>query len=612
MNKPTILVVAAIVIISAVLFAGPSDDALKAAFEKGDTDAVLKLMAAEPSLLKADLGGGATPLHAAVKRGLEPVFDYILSKGADVNAKDGRGMTPAWYAVTQKRPALLRKLIARGADLSIKDKVSGDNMIFAAASAGNAEVFSILLDNGFKSDEKKPWGQTPLDYAAQAGSIEIVKLIAGRGVDLKAASNARFPLLHAATAGTKAEFVQYLLDYGFEIDRRDEVNGTALFVAVFYGNIEAARLLAIRGADVNAADILGRTPLQLAVKKGYTDLVELFLNRGGDRGVIDARNGMTLLHFAAAKGNSAMVEALLKAGVDKNAKDKNGRTALSLALEHGNKAAADVLRKHGVSETAGEAIQDDSPWLKKALGVGEAVIWYLNNSGWVIRTKSALLVFDYWDNDTAPDERLLANGHIHPEELKDLPVYVFVSHAHFDHFDPRIFEWKKTIPNITHIFGFEPDTQEKIISLAPHVQKTVGPLSITTTVADDEGVGFAVQVDGLTIFHSGDHMNFQPLGAKNIFTPEFDYLAERGLRADLLFLPTAWTSDEMALSQAGVFYAVDKLKAKAFFPMHGDNRESLYADWVGYAAKDNIKVQVGAASTGPGDRFFFSKGVLSR
>ena len=610
MNKTSILMIAAILFASLLLFGGPSDEALKAAFEKGDSDAVLKLLAADPSLLKADLGGGQTPLHAAVTRGLETVFDAILAKGADINIKDGRGLTPAWYAVTGKQPAMLRKLIARGADLSIKDPSTGEDMLFRAASLGTAEVFSLLLDNG-----KSVWGAIPSEdvvgTAVRANAVEIIKVAAARGFDLRKGPSSGLPFLHTAAVAGKAEVLNYLLDQGTDINVKDSFRkGTALVWAVSMGQVASARDLTRRGADVNARDVIDATPLLLAVEKGYEDLVELFLSKGADPGVTDSRTGKTLLHFAAARGHSAIVETLLKRGLDKNAKDKNGRTALSYALEHGNRSAAGVLRRYGVQET-GEKFADDSVLLSRPLGEGDAAIWYINNSGWVIRTKSALLVFDYWDNDAAPDEMLLANGHVRPDEIKDLPVYVFVTHGHFDHYDPRIFEWKKSIPNITYIFGFEPQAPDKYVFMAPHTQKAIGPLSITTTMANDEGVGFAVQVDGLTVFHSGDHMNFQPLGKDNVFTPEIDFLAERGLRADLLFLPTAWVAEDMELSQAGVFYAVDKLKAKAFFPMHGNNRESMYADWVGYAAKNNIKVQVGAAAAGPGDRFFFSKGKLT-
>ncbi len=100
----------------------------------------------------------------------------------------------------------------------------------------------------------------------------------------------------------------------------------------------------------------------------------------------------------------------------------------------------------------------------------------------------------------APDEKLLANGHIRPEELKGLPVFVFVTHDHGDHFDRQILEWKKAVPDLTYVFGFEPQGVDGAVSLAPRTQRTIGPLAVTTIQANDAGVGFAVAVDGLTIF----------------------------------------------------------------------------------------------------------------
>ena len=157
------------------------------------------------------------------------------------------------------------------------------------------------------------------------------------------------------------------------------------------------------------------------------------MKKGADLGTIDLRTGKTALHEAALRGYSGTGETLLARGIEKNARDKNGHTALSYALKYGNKTAADVLRKNGVEDIPWESNLDDSASLGKPLKKGEAFIWYLRHSGWAIKTKSALLVFDYWDNDPAPDEKLLANGHIRPEELKDYPVYVFASHDHGDH-----------------------------------------------------------------------------------------------------------------------------------------------------------------------------------
>jgi ankyrin repeat protein/L-ascorbate metabolism protein UlaG (beta-lactamase superfamily) len=585
---------------------------LRTVFENGETAKILQMLAENPQLLNADLGAGMTPLHYGVYYGYVPVVDYALKSGMGVNIKDKRGLSPVWFSVSGGRPAMLRKLIALGADLSIKNP-QGDNMLFRAATAGNAEIFGILLENGFKAEDKNGWGATPLIYALRADAVDIVKLLVARGLDLKAASEPGFPLLHHAVLSGKAGAVHYLLDNGFDVNAKAQDGATPLMLAVDFGNREGARALAMRGADVNAANESGQSPFLLAVKKGDKELVGLFLTKGADLAAVDSRTGKTLLHEAALRGYAGVVETLLANGIQKNAKDKGGYTALSYALKYGNKTAADLLRKNGVEDIPWETNLDDSAYLKKALKNGEAEIWYLKHSGWAIKTKSAILVFDYWDNDPAPDEKLLANGHIRPEELKDYPAYVFASHDHGDHFDPQILEWKKAIPNITYVFGFEPQAKEGIVSLAPRVQKKLGPLTITTIKANDAGVGFAVQLDGLTIFHAGDHSNNTLETAGNDFFPEIDFLAAKGIRPDIAFFLNMYGcgSTNPEAFQKGIFYAVDKLKIKSVLPMHGANKEWVYGNLVEGVARNKVKVAVGAA-VNQGDRFFFQKGALKQ
>ncbi len=588
-----------------------SDD-LEAAFEAGDTARILELLAAEPQRLKTDMGDGMTPLHYGAYYGYTSVVDYALKNGMDINMKDGRGLPPVWFSVSGNRPAMLRKLIALHADLGAKNP-QGDNMLFRAALGGNAEIFGILLDNGFKIDEKNAYEMTPIEYALRGNSVDIAKLYAARGIDLKTVPVSGLTLLHQAVMSRRAEAIHYLLDIGFSADAKAEGRGmTPLLLAADFGNPDGARALAMRGADVNAADASGQTPFLLAVKKGRKELVDLFLEKGADVQTVDARTGKTMLHEAALRGYSGVVESLLARGVQKNARDKNGYTALSYALKYGNKTAAGLLRAKGVEEVPWQTNLDDSIFLSQALRKGEASIWYLRHSGWAIRTKSAFLVFDYWDNDPAPDEKLLANGHIRPEELAGLPVYVFASHDHGDHFDRQILDWKKAVPNITYIQGFEPGAGEGTVSLAPRVQKTIGPLVVTTIKSNDAGVGFAVQVDGLTIFHAGDHSNNKIETTGNDFFPEIDFLAEKGIRPDISFFLNMYGcgSTNPEAFQKGIFYAVDKLKIKSVFPMHGADKEYVYGNLVEGVAKANMKVQVGAAAN-QGDRFFFSKGKLN-
>jgi L-ascorbate metabolism protein UlaG (beta-lactamase superfamily) len=246
----------------------------------------------------------------------------------------------------------------------------------------------------------------------------------------------------------------------------------------------------------------------------------------------------------------------------------------------------------------------------KPLAENEAYIWYLKHSGWVVKTKSALLIFDYWDDTPSPDLKLLANGHINTEEIKNLPVYVFVSHIHPDHYNKKIFEWKKAIPKIKYIFGFENEETKGTIYVEPRSQQKIDNLTVTTIKSNDEGVGFAVQLDGFTLFHAGDHSN-NTLEEPNDFFPEINFLAEKGIKADIAFFLNMYGcgSTNPDAFEKGIYYALDKLKTKVVFPQHAAYKEWVYQNLADDVARDKKPVEVGVASIS-GDRFHYKDGKL--
>lgn len=587
----------------------PIDEFLKF-FENGSTIEILKILDSDPEQMKVDLGTGMSPLHYAAYYGNIPVFDYLLEKGADINAKDHRGLAPVWFTVSGQQPAMLKKLIALGADLSNKN-AQGDNILFRAIMTSNPEITGILLDNGFDPKQRNDYQMTPLELAAGMNSVEIINLLLSKGADLK--DSTRMPLLHRAAASRGADVLNYLLDRGFDINEADRNGRTSLMMAVDFGNMEGAKALILRGADINLVNTEGVSAIQICVKKGSAELVGLLIAQKANLNVVEERTGKSLLHESALRGNSAIINKLLAAGVPKNVKDKNGYTALSYALKYGNKTAADLLKEAGVENAAWESNLDDLPYLNKSLAEGEAYIWYLRHSGWALKTRSALLIFDYWDNDNPPDEKLLANGHIQTEKIKNIPIYVFVSHSHGDHFDPQILNWKKEIPGINYVSGFEIPGEEGIITIPPRKQQKIGALNVTTIQSNDAGVGFAVEIDGLTVFHAGDHSNNSMNMQDNNFFPEIDFLAEKGIRPDISFFLNMYGcgSSNPEAFQKGIFYAVDKLKIKSVLPMHGADREWVYQNLADGVTRNNIKVDVGAA-VNQGDRFFFSKGKLNK
>lgn len=173
------------------------------------------------------------------------------------------------------------------------------------------------------------------------------------------------------------------------------------------------------------------------------------------------------------------------------------------------------------------------------LKVGEAAVWFLFHAGWAVKTSSAFMIFDYIVERGSPEESSLSNGIVDPNEIKDQNVYVFVSHSHGDHFDRNVLEWKKVIPNITYVFGWEAkEAQGHYMFGRDRTSKTIGALKVKNIFHNFDNISesaFLIDVDGLTIYFSGDHGN--SAGALNpIYKDNIDYISQQSDEFDLAFL----------------------------------------------------------------------------
>lgn len=217
--------------------------------------------------------------------------------------------------------------------------------------------------------------------------------------------------------------------------------------------------------------------------------------------------------------------------------------------------------------------------VQKSLERGNAVVRYLGHCGFAVRTASHLLIFDYQElrdgsqTKSRPTNPSLENGWIDPKEIRDLRVVVFASHSHDDHFDPVVFEWKKTIPDIQYFFGWKAAADTSFHYLeGPRSEYKSGGIEIATINSHHSGVpevAWLVKVDGLVIYHNGDCQPDDAVAA-------YAFLKNKANQIDIAFLSPVY--------EAKWKYGIQNLELfknfvpRLVFPMHAAAGSAKYEE----------------------------------
>jgi hypothetical protein len=121
----------------------------------------------------------------------------------------------------------------------------------------------------------------------------------------------------------------------------------SLRTAAARGDVAEVRRFAAAGADVDEQrGEHGGRPLHYAAHKGQVAVVELLVELGADKDATNA-HGRTPLHVAAKHGQVAVMTALLQLGADKDAEDAHGKRPLHWAAENGELEVVSALVQRG-------------------------------------------------------------------------------------------------------------------------------------------------------------------------------------------------------------------------------------------------------------------------
>ena len=171
------------------------------------------------------------------------------------------------------------ELLSRGANIEARDS-NGRSALLLATQAGAVDAARVLIEAGADVNAKDYISDSPYLYAGAEGPLEILRMTLANGADLKSVNRYGGTALIPAAHHGHVDIVRELLNTDIDIDHVNEPGWTALLEAVILGDggpvhTEIVRLLLEAGADREIADNDGVTPLQHARQRGYSSMIEL-------------------------------------------------------------------------------------------------------------------------------------------------------------------------------------------------------------------------------------------------------------------------------------------------------------------------------------------------
>ncbi|KFY85966.1 hypothetical protein V500_07987 [Pseudogymnoascus sp. VKM F-4518 (FW-2643)] len=301
----------------------------------------------ERSELEVNLGGYKmlTPLHYAAENGHYDMTQLLLSKNADVSARDEVfGWTPLHLAAMSGHDTIARLLIDHGADIHATDSKIGWRPLHFAAMNGHHLIVQMLIDEVVDTHVKDKKGWTAYEFASMKNLLTVVALLPKDDANNVSANidRAHWTNLHCLMVESPQD-IHHLLSLPLMGMEKDDgwkamlfiathglesvlelvlkkghlfMGEDALTVAAINGQAKIAKML--MGNDTSPDSIIYRTtPLCSAAENGRTDVVEILLKEGAKWNV-STPDKMSPLLFAIRNRDNATLSLLLDSGADIN------------------------------------------------------------------------------------------------------------------------------------------------------------------------------------------------------------------------------------------------------------------------------------------------------
>ncbi|XP_046543662.1 ankyrin repeat domain-containing protein 50-like [Haliotis rubra] len=224
---------------------------------------------------------GRTPLMVAAHGGHCEIFDFLMSKGANMSDVDydcknvlhwackgghvdmvervlpqygvvkGKEIPPLLHAAWSGYSDVLEFLVCTGSNVSQVD-VKGNNALHYASLCGHMAVLKYIVSQASVDvNSRNKDGLTPLMMAASSGNRDVFDFLASMGANASYVGDNGHNILHLVSSYGRMKIVKYILSHSLvDVNARDKYGKTAAMIAKRKRKLNVYNLLVSRGCPV--------------------------------------------------------------------------------------------------------------------------------------------------------------------------------------------------------------------------------------------------------------------------------------------------------------------------------------------------------------------------
>lgn len=335
--------------------------AMMAAAHKGQVaalDWIFQRMETNQLVLRTRQGSG--PVHWAGESGSIETYQWLQSRGCDLNERNANGVTTVFWCALSGHIHALKYLESQGCPINVQAN-PGETPLMWATEKGQMETVKFLLAKGLDPLHKTSRGHSSIDFALSTEHLDVFLYLANQVpavlAELKKDARISMQLFQVSFMLGRIDVVKWALEdlkltcsyelltsavkndhmdmlhYMYSVDHlpfeRLHVSSTLVRVAVMYSRIDMLRWLFKIVSSPRVLLELKWTALSSAVTNTKGDVLEMLFNEYSLVAMDFPNNIMEMenvLFRCASRGDVDIMKLLIKAQFDPHYKSRADHT----------------------------------------------------------------------------------------------------------------------------------------------------------------------------------------------------------------------------------------------------------------------------------------------